>query len=245
MPASERRDRDSRSARRCTVGRDGGEGGESRRAVPPPGPRRGEGGLRRPAPVGEPAPLVIGVGNPDGGDDAAGRAVARRLRELLAGGVDGAGAARPAGGGALDVAEADGEATRLLALMEGRERVILVDAARSGAAPGTVHRFDAAAGPLPASLATASSHGLGPAQAVELARALGRLPTELTVVAVEGERFDEPGLSPPVAAAVERLAAELARSAVDGRRGAVSPGPPESIPLDPPGRVLVRSPARR
>lgn len=141
--------------------------------------------------------LVIGIGNPDAGDDGAGREVARRLALRCPPGVQ--------------VVESDGGATGLLELWRGRRDVVLVDAAATpGGTPGEIHRFDASAAPLPAVLATASSHGLGPAHAVELGRVLGFLPTRLTVLAVEGERFHGAGLSPPVTAAVERLAETLA-----------------------------------
>jgi len=92
-----------------------------------------------------PPTLVIGVGNPDRGDDAAGLMAARRLRADAQPGVV--------------VREASGEATALIDAWDGFARVIVIDAAHSGAAPGTVTRFDAVAAPLPASLARESTHG--------------------------------------------------------------------------------------
>ena len=65
-----------------------------------------------------------------------------------------------------------------------------------------------AAGPLPAR--TLSTHGFGVADAIELARSLGRLPERLDVYAIEGADFghgDE--LTPAVAGAVAALAREL------------------------------------
>lgn len=150
--------------------------------------------------------LVIGVGNIERGDDAAGLLVARRLVEIELPGVQ--------------VVEHDGEAARLMDLMEMGGSVFLVDtavtsipaAARikavagspdghpnqldaasesspAGLPPGTVRRFDAHLGPLPADLATFSTHAFGAVQAVELARALGRLPQKLVVYAIEGADF--------------------------------------------------------
>jgi hydrogenase maturation protease len=158
--------------------------------------------------------LVIGVGNPACGDDGAGRELVRRLRQRLAesSSVD------------VDLAECDGGAADLLDLWQGRDRVVLVDACRGGGAPGTLHVFDAVVAPLPADLlaadARASSHGHGPAQAVELGRALGRLPRRLTVYAIEvGGLALDPGdaldplarhrLSCAVERTVESLATEL------------------------------------
>jgi hydrogenase maturation protease len=63
---------------------------------------------------------------------------------------------------------------------------------------------------LPAGLFRVSTHRFGLADALELARALGRLPPRVVVYGIEGSRF-APGrpMSPAVAAAVERLAGVL------------------------------------
>ncbi len=135
---------------------------------------------------------MIGVGNPLRGDDAVGCAVAARLRERL-----------PEG---LTVMEHTGEGGSLAACWEGFERVVIADAARSGAPAGTIHRFDTSR-PLPAAVGSLSSHGLGVASAIELARILGSLPRELVVYAVEGESFElGQDLSAKVAAAAGALA---------------------------------------
>ena len=145
--------------------------------------------------------LIIGIGHLDRGDDAAGRIVAERLRECA-----------PAH---VEVIQTDGEAAKLLDLMDGRDRVIIVDACLSGGAPGTIHRVDANAGPLPRPMFAMSSHAIGLVESIELARALGTLPGGCHVLAIEAECLDlGAGLSPPVAAAVDeavvRLLAELA-----------------------------------
>ncbi len=133
--------------------------------------------------------IVIGVGNPWRGDDGAGPAVARRLA-----------------GGRVH----EGDAVALLDAWSDAAHVVIVDAARSGAPPGSVHHFDARAGSLPAALLRSSTHAFGVSDAVELGRALGRLPARLDVYAIEGAAFelgDE--LSPPVANAVSELATAL------------------------------------
>jgi len=147
------------------------------------------------------ATLIIGIGHPDRGDDAAGRIVAARLGDRA-----------PAD---VEVVETDGEAAKLLDLMEGRDRVIVVDACLSGATPGLIHSLDANAGPLPRPMFAMSSHAIGLVESVELARVLGILPRRCQVLAIEAARFDlGAGLSPPVAAAVdeavERILALLA-----------------------------------
>jgi hydrogenase maturation protease len=140
--------------------------------------------------------IVIGIGNPDRGDDAAGRAVARWLHGKLP--------------PAVEIVEHDGEASTLLARLEGAATAYLIDACASGASAGTIRRFDAGSAPLPQGAFNGgfniSTHGLGLAEAVELARAFGQLPDRCIVYAIEAASF-EPGapLSPPVAAAVAQV----------------------------------------
>jgi hydrogenase maturation protease len=140
--------------------------------------------------------LVVGIGNADRGDDGAGRAVARRLRAHVSKDVI--------------VLEHDGEATNLVAKLEGVPAAFIVDACRSGAPAGTVHRLDANQAPLPAAQFGLSTHGLGLATAIELARALSQLPRPCIVYAIEGACFESgAGLSPAVAAAIEPLARRI------------------------------------
>jgi hydrogenase maturation protease len=74
--------------------------------------------------------------------------------------------------------------------------------------------FDAASADLPLALSAFSTHGLGVAAALALARALGALPSRCTVIAVEGRAL-APGseMSSAVTAAIP-LAARLAREAL-------------------------------
>jgi hydrogenase maturation protease len=143
--------------------------------------------------------ILIGVGNRWRGDDGAGLAVARRVRELA-----------PAG---VEVREVEGDATALVEAWSGADHVVVVDAAASGAPPGTVRRFDACSAPLPVRSLRSSTHAFGVGDAVELARALGRLPERLEVVAIEGAGFTAgERLSPAVERAVAALASELSAS---------------------------------
>lgn len=121
--------------------------------------------------------LVIGVGNEYRSDDAAGLVVARRLRQLSLGNVT--------------VIEASGEGTDLMESWKGADTVIIVDAASSGAKPGTIHRIDARAQRIPTGLLRYSTHAFSVGEAVELARAMNRLPPRMVVYGIEGERFDE------------------------------------------------------
>lgn len=121
-------------------------------------------------------PKVIGVGNAWRGDDAAGLAAAGRLREEI--------------GDDVEVAELEGELSSLIDAWEESDHVIVIDAVSSGAVPGTVHRIDARAARLPPPLARHSTHAVGLATAIELGRALDRLPRRLVVFGIEGERFE-------------------------------------------------------
>ena len=146
--------------------------------------------------------LIIGLGNPDRGDDAAGRAVVARLKTRL-----------PMGMRAI---ESGGEATALLARFCEADEVILIGAAMSGARPGTVERFEAHEAPLPAARFGLSTHGFGLAEAIELARTLGQLPRRCVVYAIEGRSFalGDP-LSPDVEAAVGAVVARILDAACE------------------------------
>ncbi|MFG3259844.1 hydrogenase maturation protease [Streptomyces sp. NPDC048172] len=143
---------------------------------------------------------IIGVGNEFRHDDGAGWAVVRTLAERAR--------ERPLPPGTrLEVC--DGDPARLIALWEGADLAVVLDAAHAHPGhPGRLHRLAAEGPALTAARSPeASSHGLGLGEAVELSRALGRLPRRLVVYAVEGaDHSMGTGLSEPVAEAVERLA---------------------------------------
>jgi hydrogenase maturation protease len=163
------------------------------------------------APTG---PLVVGLGSPDRGDDAVGAAVARAVGTLGLPGVQ--------------VVEHE-DPTGLIDLWTGRDVVVVVDAVVSGGVPGALHVLNTSADDAPltesswARTGRGGTHAFGIAAAVELARALRRLPGRLVVVGVEaaGFEYDAP-LSPPVADAVAGAAAAV----VDTLRGAGTPPDP-------------------
>lgn len=140
--------------------------------------------------------VVIGVGNRLRGDDAAGPAVADRVR---------AHAPR-----SVDVRICEQEPSRLLDALAGAEVAFIVDAVSTGAAPGTLHRFDASSEAVPSRELRSSTHALGVGESLELARALGRLPGRTVVFGIEGSDFLAGGdLSGAVAEGVERAAASV------------------------------------
>ncbi len=157
--------------------------------------------------------VVVGCGNLLRGDDGAGPECVRLLiaRDL------------PAGVIAIDAGTSGAD---VVLCMRTANRVILVDACQSGRPPGSVVRLSAAdlaeippTGPL-------DIHAFRWIDAVSLTRALaGEQPgPTISVWLVEAADFAPGrGLSPPVAAAVERLAAEI-RAALEpaGRQATVA-----------------------
>ena len=147
--------------------------------------------------------LVVGLGNELRCDDGAGLEVARHVR------------ARACGDG-VEVRELPGDPTALLDVWVGRGAVVLVDTMRSGAHPGTIRRLDASREPLPAGPrhGASSTHAAGLAETIELARALGSLPRQVVVYAVEGRRYDHgAGLSDELVTIVPALAKRVLREA--------------------------------
>jgi hydrogenase maturation protease len=71
----------------------------------------------------------------------------------------------------------------------GFDRVILIDATKSGAPPGTVHRLEASKEAIPTSFFNYSTHAFSVAEAVELARVLNRLPRQVLLFGIEGADF--------------------------------------------------------
>lgn len=140
--------------------------------------------------------LVVGLGHPDRGDDAVGAAVAERAAPLLPPDVAVVQHEDPAG---------------LIDVWSGSDLVLISDAIRSGQPPGTVRVLHADAGPLSIGTGAGGTHEFGLAEAVELARALDRLPPRLVIIGIEAGQFELGApLSPPVAAAVGPAASTVA-----------------------------------
>jgi hydrogenase maturation protease len=142
---------------------------------------------------------VVGLGNALRGDDVVGLAVARRVRRAAPG---------------LRVVELEREPSELIDAWADADPAIVIDAV-AGPEPGRVHRLDAGRGEAIAVLRSpSSSHALGLADVIELARELGRLPRRLLVFGIEGVRFGYGArLSPPVAARVDEVATSVIAAA--------------------------------
>jgi hydrogenase maturation protease len=116
---------------------------------------------------------ILGIGNEARGDDALGLEALGRLRQLTDPDIR------------LSISNGDPE--RMMELWSGSDAVILIDAVRSNGSPGAMYRLDVSHEPLPAQFFTASTHGFGVAEAIELARALEKLPPRAVVFGVEAE----------------------------------------------------------
>jgi hydrogenase maturation protease len=140
--------------------------------------------------------LVVGMGNPDRGDDGVGPLVVRQLAACVPPGVA--------------IVERTGDALALIDEWAGRDAVILVDAAALVSCPGRVHRVDLLEQQLPTGISLSSTHAFGVADAVGLACALGLQPRRLIAYAIEGGNFD-PGasISTEVAASVSEVVARV------------------------------------
>ena len=137
--------------------------------------------------------MVIGLGNPDRGDDGVGARVAEMLRGRLPEGVT--------------IIARRGDMLALIDDWRGCDALVCIDASAPMGVPGRIRRIDLASTELPPDLARASSHAFGVADAIALARSLHLAPREIVLYAVEGMSFDGLSpLSPEVAAAVDDVA---------------------------------------
>ncbi len=147
------------------------------------------------------ATLVLGMGNPILSDDGVGLYVAERVQD----------GPLPDG---VEVVQSEVAGLRLLELVRGHDKVVIVDALCSGRTPGDVVRYEAK--DFKGGHRYGSAHSIGLDTVLELGHRLGYdMPKEVVVFAVEaddvetfGEEFCE-----PVAAAAERVV-ELVRAEV-------------------------------
>jgi len=141
---------------------------------------------------------IIGCGNIDRGDDAAGLLVVRRLRAI---GAEAFG---------VEVAEQSGGNLSLMDCWRGSEHVILVDATAPSGTPGQVRVWNSDTNPWPKDVFHCSTHAFGVNETVELARVLNRLPQTLLIYGIEGKQFSFGApLSPEVERSVESAAQQL------------------------------------
>jgi hydrogenase maturation protease len=141
--------------------------------------------------VTRPRATVVGVGNSYRTDDGVGPALVAHLAQDPPPGVV--------------LAVCDGEPSGLLDVWSQADLAVVVDTVLcEPARPGRIHRTT-----VPGDLAAGralGTHGLGVPEAVELARALGRAPARMVVLAVEGADVGlGEGLTPEVQASLPEL----------------------------------------
>ena len=144
--------------------------------------------------------LVAGVGNAWLQDDAFGGEVARRLE---AKGAPSGVTVMDFGTGGLDLA---------YEVMRGYDALIVVDASRRGHEPGTLYVIEPEMDEFAPEIADGEvidPHGMDPATVLRFVRATGGWPGKVVVIGCEPGAVDDVGLglTPPVAAAVERAVA--------------------------------------
>lgn len=143
---------------------------------------------------------IIGIGSPFG-DDRFGWEAAEALRHSAA-----MNAIAP---GRIEILALDRPGAMLPAHWQEADLVILLDAIRSGAAPGTRHCLEAR--DLSSTSTLCSSHGFGIVSAIELARTLGDMPSRLLVRGIEADTsWTGFSLSPAVAGALPSFVADFA-----------------------------------
>ena len=141
--------------------------------------------------------LVAGVGNAWLQDDAFGGEVARRLE---AQGVPSGVTVMDFGTGGLDLA---------YEVMRGYDSLVILDASRHGGEPGTLYVIEPQMDEFAPEIEDGEMidpHDMDPATMLRFVRATGGWPGKVVVIGCEPGEVDEVGLglTPPVAAAVER-----------------------------------------
>jgi hydrogenase maturation protease len=135
---------------------------------------------------------IICCGTPYRGDDTAGLVVAERLQQL-----------------GIEARTCTGEATALLQAMDGAEEVLVVDAVITDAPAGTIHEWPDC---TQFQHNRSTTHVLGIAEGIALARVLGRLPERLHIYSIEAKEVEVGG---EVSVEVKRAADELVQRIAD------------------------------
>lgn len=136
---------------------------------------------------------IICCGTPYRGDDGVGLWVAERLRQL-----------------GIAVFTCTGDATALLEAMGGADEVLVVDGAITGAPAGTICEWHDCSTEFQHSSST--THALGVAEGIALARVMGRLPRRLHVYSIEAKTCE---LGSEISLEVRRAADDLVHRVAD------------------------------
>ena len=176
------------------------------------------------------AVLVLGLGNPLLGDDGAGLAL---LEDL---------AAAPDAG--VEYLDGGTQGLALLGRIAGRRALLIVDAVKTGAAPGTVHALRGAAAMEWLRGGATTAHESNAGELLAAAALLGMAPAEIAIVGVEPERLEiGMGLTgavslalPEAVARARSMIAEMVREA-EAPEAALHPSSPGAMLVDERGMI--------
>ena len=138
--------------------------------------------------------VILGVGNLLLSDEGVGVHVANQLMEMDL----------PEG---VEVYEGGTDGFRLMSVVTGADRLIVVDAVKGGGEPGSIYRFDVNDAPsMPDSYKT-SVHQIGILEVIHFSEFVGKGKTpEATIIGVEPKSLDMAmELTPEIAAKVPRV----------------------------------------
>jgi hydrogenase maturation protease len=160
---------------------------------------------------------IVGIGSPHGDDQVGWHAVERLQQESLAD------------------TEVFFLANPILVLdhLDGCRLLIIVDACHTGATPGTVFRF-VWPDPRLLDIRGGSTHGLGTTNALQLAEALGRLPSQVFLFGVETTECTPNGrlshvLLTAVVELMRRVVGEVHKFQISTRQESTSLDPKDTL----------------
>jgi hydrogenase maturation protease len=136
--------------------------------------------------------VVLGVGNLLLSDEGVGVHVANQLMNMEL----------PA---SVEVYEGGTDGFRLMNLVTGADRLVVVDAVKGGGEPGSIYRFDIKDAPSSPDAYKTSVHQIGILEVIHFSEFVGKTP-ETTIIGVEPKSLEMAmELSPEVAAKVPRV----------------------------------------
>ncbi|MBW1895674.1 MAG: HyaD/HybD family hydrogenase maturation endopeptidase [Deltaproteobacteria bacterium] len=136
--------------------------------------------------------VVLGVGNLLLSDEGVGVHIANKLMDM----------ALPPG---VRVIEGGTDGFRLMNVVVDTDRLVVVDAVKGGATPGSIYRFDIKDAPSSPEEYKTSVHQIGILEVIHLSELLGKTP-ETTIIGVEPKSLEmSMELSPEVEAKIPRV----------------------------------------
>ncbi|MGA1848688.1 MAG: hydrogenase maturation protease [Thermoplasmatota archaeon] len=141
---------------------------------------------------------VIGVGNEFMGDDGIGPLIISRLGEIDGFPTD------------VDLIDEGSGGMRIIHDMEGYDKVLIIDAADFGGAPGEFRIFNPEDIDTVKKISGRSLHEMDLIKTIELARMMGRAPSEIMIMAIQPERVEmSQKISGPILERIDDLLDEI------------------------------------